>query len=269
MRTATEFVQRYGPWALIAGGSTGMGAEYARQLAGWGMHLVLVADSVHPPEALAAELTSTFGIETRSLVVDLAAPDMLASIATATADCEIGLVIYNAAHSVVGRFLDVGIDDKLRMIDVNCRGPLLLAHHFARQMMARRRGGIILVSSMSAFQGQAMVGTYAATKAFDLVLAESLWDELGDHGIDVLAFCPGATSTPNFLATQPRQTGALTAPVMGPAETVREALAALGGGPTWIAGRSNRAAAFFLHRVLPSRLLIRLMSRATRGMYER
>jgi short-subunit dehydrogenase len=169
----------------------------------------------------------------------------------------------------VGRFLDVTLDDKLRMLDVNCRGPLQLCHHFGTRMAARGRGGIILVSSLSGFQGQAMVGTYAATKAFDLVLAESLWNELGDHGIEVLAFCPGATRTPNFLASQPRSAGALSAPQMEPADTVREALAALGTRPTAIAGRSNRIAAFVLHRLLTRRALINLMSRTTRAMYEK
>jgi len=127
----------------------------------------------------------------------------------------------------------------------------------------------VLVSSLSGFQGQAMVGTYAATKAFDLVLAESLWDELGPHGVDVLAFCPGATRTPNFLASQPRPTGVLSAPLMEPAATVAEALAALGHGPTAIAGRSNRLSALVLHRLLTRRALVRLMSRVTRAMYDR
>jgi hypothetical protein len=187
----------------------------------------------------------------------------------ATHDLEIGLLAYNAAHSIVGRFLDVSLDDKLRMLDVNCRGPLLFCHHFGMRMVARRRGGIILVASLSGFQGHAMVGTYAATKAFDLVLGEALWNELRDHGVDVLAFCPGATRTEAFLATKPQPTGRLSAPLMEPDETVAEAIAALGRGPTHIAGRANRLAAFVLHRLLPRRALVELMSRTTRAMYER
>jgi len=245
-----------------------MGAEYARQLARLGMKLVLAADAAHPPQALADELAATHKVETRAIVVDLAHDEMLAKIASATADLEVGLLIYNAAHSVVGRFLDVSLDDKLGMIDVNCRGPLVLCDHFGRAMAQRRRGGIIVVSSLAGFQGQAMVGTYAATKAFDLVLAETLWDEFADDGIDVLAFCPGATSTPNFLASNPRP-GRFSAPVMQPAETVTEALAALGSGPTAIAGRSNRLAAVVLHHLLPRRTLVRLMGRATRSMYDK
>ncbi|MGH7898691.1 MAG: SDR family NAD(P)-dependent oxidoreductase [Candidatus Binatia bacterium] len=263
-----QFRSRYGPWALVAGGSVGMGGEYSRQLARRGLNVVLIAETADPLEAFAASLAAEHGVETRSAVIDLSRPDVVAAVDHVTRDLEIGLLVYNAAHSVVGRFLEIPLADKLRTIDVNCRGPLLLAHHFAPRMVERRRGGIILVSSLAGFQGQAMVGTYAATKAFDLVLGEVLWEELRDHGVDVLAFCPGATRTPNFLATRPRAGGMLSAPLMDPAETVAEALAALGDGPTRIAGRQNRMAALVLHRLLPRRVLVRIMSRATRAMYE-
>jgi short-subunit dehydrogenase len=262
------FRARYGPWALVAGGSLGMGAEYSRQLAARGLNVFLVAEAPEPLESLARALAAEHGVATRALVADLAAPDVGARLDDATRELEIGLLVYNAAHSVVGPFADVPLADKLKMLDVNCRGPLLLAHQFGLRLIARGRGGMILVSSLSGFQGQAMVGTYAATKAFDLVLAESLWDEFGPHGVDVLAFCPGATRTPNFLASKPRPTGLLSAPLMEPAAVVAEALAALGRGPTAIAGRSNRLFGALLQRALTRRALVRLMSRVTRAMYD-
>jgi uncharacterized protein len=264
-----SFRARYGPWALVAGGSMGMGAAYSRQLAAKGLNVVLVAEAAEPLETLAHALAAEHNVQTRAVLADLALPDMLSLLDTATRDLEIGLLVYNAAHSVVGKFLDVALDDKLRMLDVNCRGPLLLCHHYGTRMAARGRGGIILVSSLSGFQGHAMVGTYAATKAFDLVLGEALWEELRTRGIDVLAFCPGATRTPAFVATNPQPTGVLSAPLMDPDATVAEALAALGRGPTHIAGRANRLAAFVLHRLLPRRALVELMSRTTRAMYDR
>ena len=266
--TPLSFAARYGPWALVAGGSLGMGAEYSRQLAARGLNVVLVAESGDPLESLARSLADEHGVQTIAVVVDLASPTALQALEERTRDLEIGLLVYNAAASTVGRFLDVPLEKKLAMIDVNCRGPVVLADHFGRRMAARKRGGIIVVASLAGFQGQAMVGTYAATKAFDLVLGEVLWEELRDHGVDVLAFCPGATRTPAFLATKPRMAGALSAPLMEPAETVAEALVALGKAPTHIAGRSNRLAAFVLHRLLPRRAQVRLMSRATRAMYE-
>jgi len=263
------FRARYGPWALVAGGSMGMGAAYSRQLAQRGLNVVLVAEAAEPLETLARSLAHECGVETRALLADLSNYDVLSQLAAATRDLDIGLMVYNAAHSIVGRFLDVPLAEKLRMLDVNCRGPLQLCHHYGTRMVARGRGGIIVVSSLSGFQGHAMVGTYAATKAFDLVLAEALWEELREHGVDVLAFCPGATRTPAFLATNPRPTGVVSAPLMDPEATVAEALAALGRRPTHIAGRANRLAAFVLHRLLPRRALIGLMSRTTRAMYDR
>src|SRR5437588_552822 len=175
-----DFLVRYGPGAVVAGGSVGMGAGYSRQLARRGLNVVLVAEAPEPLQPLAAALAREHGVETRAIVLDLAAANPLAVLDPETHDLEIGLVVYNAAHSIVGRFLDVALADKLKMLEVNCRGPVLLAHHFGTRMAKRRRGGIILVSSLAGFQGQAMVGTYAATKAFDLVLAETLWDEPGD-----------------------------------------------------------------------------------------
>ena len=116
---ADSFHARYGPWALVAGGSLGMGAAYSRQLARQGLNVVLVAEAADPLESLAQSVAAEHRVETRALVVDLAAPDMLAQLTVATRDLEIGLLVYNAAHSVVGRFLDVSLDDKVRMLEVN------------------------------------------------------------------------------------------------------------------------------------------------------
>ncbi len=125
------------------------------------------------------------------------------------------------------------------------------------------------MASLSAFQGHAMVGTYAATKAFDLVLGESLWEELRDHGVDVLTLCPGATRTPGFLSSKPRLGGPFSPRIMAVEETVAEALAHLGKSPTRIAGGMNRLTSAFLHTLLPRRARIRLISRTTRAMYDR
>ena len=104
---------------------------------------------------------------------------------------------------MVGRFLDQSLDDKLRILDVNCRGPLILTHELGTAMAARRRGGILLMSSLAGFQGSPLVATYAATKAFNTVFAEGLWYELRREGVDVMACCAGATRTPAYEASKP------------------------------------------------------------------
>jgi short-subunit dehydrogenase len=136
-------------------------------------------------------------------------------------------------------------------------------------MAARGRGGLLFMSSMSALQGSPLVATYAATKAFGLVLAEGLWEELRGQGIDVLAFCAGATRTPNYEASRPAKASRLAPAVMEPAAVAAEALACLGKTPSAIAGRGNRVGSFIMHRLLSRRLAVQIMGRTTRSMYSK
>jgi hypothetical protein len=184
---SAAFASRYGPCALVAGASEGIGRSFARELAAAGLHLVLVARRAPPLDALGNELRDAHGIDVRTVACDLAEAGAAETIAGACRGLEIGLLVYNAAASSVGRFLDTPLDTHLRAIHVNARGPVLLAHAFAGPMAERGRGGIVLMSSLTAFQGTPLVSTYGATKAFNLILAEGLWSELAEHGVDVLA----------------------------------------------------------------------------------
>ena len=258
-----SFVERYGRFALVAGASSGLGAEFARQLAARGLDLVLLARRAELLAALADELRAAHAVEVRTASVDLGAPALLDGVRAATAGLEVGLVVYNAAHSLIGPFLSQPLADKLRIIDVNCRGPLVLADEFGRAMAARGRGGFIFMASMAAAQGSPLVATYAASKAFDLVLAEGLWDELRASGVDVLACRAGATRTPNYEASQP----AGKVPTMEPAAVVTRALDRLGRAPSVVPGLFNRVGDVVMTRLLSRRAAIRLMGRATRRLY--
>jgi short-subunit dehydrogenase len=259
---STGFRARYGPWALVAGASEGIGAEFARRLAQRGLDLLLVARRNEPLADLAASVREEANVEVACVPFDLAHLDAEA-LRDLVGEREVGLVVYNAAQSLIGRFLDQPLADKLRTIDVNCRGPLLMAHELGTAMARRGRGGIILMSSLAAFQGSPMIASYAATKAYDLVLAEGLWDELRTAGVDVLACCAGSTRTPNWDRSRPRATTRM----MEPGTVVEEALAALGRRPSVIPGRFNRFVTFVLHRLLPRRRAIRIMGDATRRLY--
>lgn len=263
-RKPREFQKRYGPWALVAGASEGLGAEFARQLAARGLSVVLLSRRAEPLEALAAELMQRYSVKARVAVVDLAAADLEAQLKAATADLEIGLLVYNAAHSGLGEFLDQELASQLRSIEVNCRGPVILSHVLGRQMAARRRGGIILMGSLASGQGVPLVATYAATKAFDLILAEGLWEELRHLGIDVVGCRAGATRTPGYERSRP-QSGDGIVGETGP--VVRAALQALGRQPTIIPGFVNGLAAFFLGRLLPRRAAVSFMGKTMRSMY--
>jgi short-subunit dehydrogenase len=264
-RDDDTFLSRYGPWALVAGASDGIGESFARDLARRGVNVVLVARRDAVLESVAARLRADFGIETRVVVADLTSPDLGATIAAATGDLEIGLLVYNAGavHGATG-FLDQPLANTLALVDLNCRGPMTLVHRLGSAMRARGRGGILLVTSVSALAGASYTATYNATKSFDLIFAESLWHELAPLGIDVTAAIVGATRTPSMLQST---SGFANYPgIMEPDEVAQGALAALGRGPAWVAGKQNRERVNGLFP-LPRTQIINGMSRAVSEIY--
>ncbi len=263
------FSQQYGPWAIVAGASEGIGASFAHALASRGLNLVLVARRAPPLVALATDLETRHGITVLPLALDLGEPDGVAGLLAATSEREIGLLVWNAALSVMGPFLDQPLDAHLMELEVNVRSPLTAVHALGGRMVARGRGGIILLSSLSGMQGTALVANYAATKAWNRVLAEGLWWELGKSGVDVLACVAGATDTPGYRGSAPRAGSDGNVPVQSPDQVAAEALAALGRLPSIITGGRNRLAAALLARFLPRRAAVRLMGRTMDRMYGR
>jgi uncharacterized protein len=194
----STFQHRYGPWALVTGASSGIGEALARELGRRGISVVLAARRRARLEAIAAEL----GVATQIVEIDLGADDAAGRLAEAVADKDVGLVCANAGFGEKGAFEAIDLATYRRMIRLNCEGTLGVAHALVPRLTARGRGGLLIVSSTAAFQGAPWTSAYAATKAFDLVLAEGLHVELAPRGIDVVAVCPGPTDTEG-----PRRTG--------------------------------------------------------------
>ncbi len=236
----SDFKKKYGEWALIAGASEGLGAEFAAHLASRGMNLLLLARRQKLLEDLTTSLEERYGVETRWLVVDLADSDLVEKVSAAVSGLEIGMLVYNAAYIPIGDFMDRPLDVQQRVFDVNARGPLLLTHILLGPMCERGRGAILLMSSMAGMRGMPRLAVYSATKAFNSILAEGLWRELKGKGIDVLACCAGAVRTPAYMRSFGRE-----APRMTDATDIAgQALNALGKGPQLIPGRRNRFDAF-------------------------
>ena len=247
----------------MAGGAAGLGAEYCRQIAATGVDLLILDRDAATLAATAHELEEMpDAVDVRTAVVDLAQPPaaLLGAVHDAVGDLEIGLLVANAAWSPVGPFLESDLDGLLTAIDINCRAPMVLAHTLGRAMVERGRGGIIFMSSFAAEAGTATVALYSSTKAFDLLLAEGLWYELRESGVDVVAIRPGSTRTPSWESTQPPE-GEIKG-VMDPADVVREALAALGHTPSLVAGPDNRAAEA-MFRSMSRRQVIEIVSGIT------
>lgn len=265
MKHDGTFRERYGPWAVVAGASEGLGAAFARHSARHGVNVLLVARRAEPLAALAQELVPT-GVEIRTLPLDLGAPDAAAELLRHAEGLDVGLLVCNAARSVIGPFLEQPLEAHLGELDVNCRTPLALVHGFGRRMVARRRGGIVLMSSLSAAQGSPRVAHYAATKAWSLVLGEGLWYELRSHGVDVIACAAGATDTPAYRASAPADAG-MKGMVQSATAVVDETFARIGRQPSLVPGVANRVAGFILHRLLPRRVAVGIMGRTLDRMY--
>lgn len=256
----------YGPWGVVIGASEGIGEAFSKELARAGLNVALVARRPAALEALSTQLATDYGIEARPIPLDLGEADAITHLADATADCDVGLAIYNAALSRIGPFFDWPVEDRVREIAVNCVGPVSVAHLFAGRFAVRARSGLILMSSLAGFQGSPLVANYAATKAYNRILAEGLWEELQERNIDVLACNAGATLTPAYVNSRPNKQ-AFAPPEMPPEAVAVEALEALGRRPSVVTGRANRLAAFVMNRLLPRRTSIRIMGRSARSMY--
>lgn len=238
------FAHRYGPWALVAGASEGVGLAYARAAAERGLDVALVARRRPVLEAVADDLRRTFSVRTRVLAVDLSEDDAAAGICEGTKDIEIGTLMYCAgADPNFTDFLDSPVEAADAMVRRNCLTPLRLCHHLAPPMVARGQGGIILVSSGAALVGVRRMVAYGASKAFDLVMGEALWAELHPRGVDVLSLVLGVTDTPALRRLLAERGNLASAddgtPIPGaatPEEVVAEALEHLGVDPTWFVG---------------------------------
>ncbi len=237
-----RFRERYGPWALVTGASSGIGAAFARLIAQRGLNVALAARREDRIRELAAELEKDHGIETRVVPADLAGRDFLPPLLEALDGIEIGLLVNNAGFGNLGPFLENDPDREVDALHVNCRAPLLLAHAFGRTMKARGRGGIVFVSSYFGFSPVPFVANYAATKAYDLFLGEAVAEELRGSGVDVMALCPGVTRTGFFEATKldfEKLPAKERAKSMTPEEVAEAALRKLGRKTTVIPGWRN------------------------------
>jgi short-subunit dehydrogenase len=256
----TDFAQKYGPWAVIAGASEGIGASLADQLGARGLNLVLIARNGALLDEVATQARDAHGVQTRVVVQDLTDPDVGAKVADATEGLDVGLLIYNAgASDRTTTFLDTDVDYSLKQIKLDCVGPIALTHHFGGAMRDRGRGGIVLVASLACLAGSATLAVYSAVKAFQHNFAEGLWAELRPHGVDVCCTPLGMTYTPAF-----QRMGIEYDPAahMLSEDVAGEIIENIGNGPVHVVGENNRAASAAIWTI-DRRSLVEMMSIAS------
>ncbi len=201
-----DLVTRYGRWALVAGGSDGLGAAFAEELAGRGMHCLLVARREQPLAEVAAGLRERHGVEVRTLSLDLGLAEAAARLETATADLDLGIVVFNAGAEASGeKFVDVPFGHWRDILQRNVMVLSEALHRFGARFYAQRRGGIVIVGSEAAFGGGARGALYTASKGFALNLGESLWAELAPQGVDVLTLLFKIADTPTLRGVLARK----------------------------------------------------------------
>lgn len=259
-----RFRSRYGDWAVVTGAAQGIGLAFAQQCAALGLNIVMVDLADNLLEEHAHTIALQHGVTVKPVTLDLRRDDFLNELTPVTDSLNVGLLVNNAGISTVTPFIQT---DRARLIDqiqTNVRAPMILTHHFGGGMVARKRGGIIMLSSASAVLGTAYVANYAATKAYNHILGESLWYEMQQSGVDVLSLLVGTTRTPGWEQSQPK----INPPgkILSSDEVVWEALHALGRYPSRITGLSNRLS-YALMGLLSRSLAIRIVSRVMERSY--
>jgi uncharacterized protein len=259
--------EKYGQNALVAGASKGIGAAFSEYLAAEGMDLILIARNKLELDNLANILIENYKIKVFCIYCDLSDLNAAKQISSEVKHLKVSLLVYNAAISYIGPFEKNSMEQNLRIAQANMITPMSMVQLFCDGMLESGRGAMILMSSLAGFQGSGFLATYASSKAFNMIFAESLWYEWRNRGVDILACCAGATSSPNFIETKPEPMGILAPRILSPKQVVDECFFNLGKQPSIITGLGNRIANFFMQRFFPRKIAVKLMGDNTRKIY--
>jgi short-subunit dehydrogenase len=254
--------EKYGGYALVTGAAHGIGKAFATLLAGDGFDLLLVDRDAADCRALADTLHANHGVDAQALIHDLSEPGLEGRAARWAEEYDVGLLVNNAGISPLDPFFDIPLHTHLATLDINCRATLVLTHVFGKRMSARRRGGIIVMSSASALSGSPYFCHYAATKGYGLNLACGLWSELRGTGVDVLAVCPGMTDTKPVQDRKLDENLPFYVPLTDPEAVARQSLRALGKQPTVVPALGDRVSAALLSKLMPRGWTLSLIKRS-------
>lgn len=244
--------ERYGNWALVTGGTAGIGAALVDQLAADGLNIVLAARTQTKLDEQAAKIRSNFNVEVRTVAVDLTIPEDTQKLIDSVKDLEIGVLIPNAAVENTGYFVETSIERQQALVQLDVTSPMTLTHYFGAKMAGRRRGAILLVSSISGWMAQPYMAGYGAAKSYILALGAALYQEMKDKGVDVSVLSPGPTKTA-MLESAGLEVESMGMKVMDPSDVARAGLQALGSRPDAIPGARNRMMVHMMTRVLSRR----------------
>ena len=257
-------VSKYGKWAIIVGGSAGIGLAFADKLAESGHNLVLVARRQKELEASALVLKAKHEIEVKTIAMDVTKPDAPIDLYEQTKALKPGLVVLSAGMETTAHFTKTSLKAHKALINLNIEAPALLARLYGEDMIKRGRGGIVFFSSVFGYQGVPLVANYSASKAYILALGEALHVEMKPYGVDVLVVSPGLTDT-DMPAQMPVDFRKMPIIKQQPEMVARVGLQALGRKASVVPGLLNKIFAFenrFMPRLWPVKLFGFLLTNA-------
>ncbi len=250
---------KYGDWAIVSGASSGIGMELAAQLADAGFNLIIHGRNSERLKRLEQELKSKKPIQVKIVEADLAEPNGIDKIILESQNLNIGLLVVSAGYGTSGLFYNSSLHAEINMLRVNCEALLSLTHYFSQRFVDHKRGGIILMSSLVAFQGVPYAANYAATKAYVQSFAEAIAVELKPYNVDVLAVSPGPV-TSGFGHRANMQMGK----ALKPSQIGVPILQALGRRSTVLPGLLSKILVYAL-RTVPRWAKIRIMQQVMGG----
>jgi uncharacterized protein len=253
---------KYGEWAIITGASSGIGLELTTQLASAGFNLVINSRHLDKLQEVEKQLKTNTNIDIKIVASDISESEGIDKIIQATQGLNVGLLIASAGYGTSGNFIDGSLHSEINMLKVNCEALLSLTHYYSQQFVQQKRGGIILMSSMVAFQGTPFSANYAATKAYVQTLAEGIAEELESHGVDVLAAAPGPVESGFSQRANMKMSMSMT-----PAQVGVPILKALGRKTTVLPGFLTKLLVYSL-RTVPRWGKVKIMKIVMGGMTE-
>jgi hypothetical protein len=257
----TDLTAKYGKYALVTGASSGIGAEFAVQLADAGFDLILVARRKDRLDALAHELRKRAGVQVIVEALDLGTTQAVDELLSRIRGLDVGLVVVSAGVMLAGAFTENDYAAETAVTQLNTVTLMQLAHRFGRPMVMRGRGALILLSSTVGHFAVPYLANYAATKAYVSTLGRALHHELKASGVDVLTVLPGPTDTEGLNTAEGIDFTALPMPLMSTTAVVRKSLRRLGGSALVIPGAMNKFMDFFGTHLMPRSAMTALFAR--------